>query len=175
METKCSTPKSGTMSTSLCIDTTKTYEQHPGQEKQCFSSFEAKLGQYIKTKKQRFHCKLHDSGRNQCLTSPGPEEACYHVFQVACFDAHCCQRHHQNCEGGKHLGYDRYFKKVSSTNLLSFSFPLGLPMVGRRLQGRSWQGFSGGFLGSPLEKNVNNSGWGRRFTTILRKDIRCTM
>ena len=37
VETVCSTPGSGTMSISLCIDTTKTYEKPPGEAKQLFA------------------------------------------------------------------------------------------------------------------------------------------
>ena len=88
VETTCSTQESRTRSTSLCIDTTKTYEQHPGQETQCFASFQAKFGQYMRNKKQRFHCKLHGSGRNQCLTSTGSWEGvlpCFTMFYPACW------------------------------------------------------------------------------------------
>ena len=49
--TTCSTPDSGTMSFSLCIDTTKTFEKHSGEAKQRFASFFQFQGHYIKTEK----------------------------------------------------------------------------------------------------------------------------
>ena len=53
-ETMCSTTTdSGTMSISLRIDTTKTFEKQSGEAKQRFASFFLFPGHYIKTEKHQ--------------------------------------------------------------------------------------------------------------------------
>ncbi len=76
----------------LCVDTTKTFEKQSGEAKQRFASFFQFPGHYIKTEKHQIRCKSHDSGLRKCLTSPSPEEACYHVF-VQSFKANSASLH----------------------------------------------------------------------------------